>query len=59
MLTHPNARLTPLGREPLLRRHIHEWRPLSLLTAEAGIDLRMAYKLLVLYRSGGLAALVN
>jgi hypothetical protein len=50
MHTHPNARLTPLGRERLLRRHIHERRPLSVLAAEVGISLRTAYKWLARYR---------
>ena len=57
MHTHPNARLTPLGRERLLRRHIHDRCPLSVLAAEAGISLRTAYKWLARYRSGGAVAL--
>jgi transposase InsO family protein len=59
MHTHPNARLTPIGRERLLRRHIHDRCPLSVLAAEAGISLRTAYKWLARYRSGGAAALVD
>ena len=59
MHTHPNARLTPLGRERLLRRHIEEHLPLPTLAAEAGISIRSAYKWLARYRSGGAAALVD
>ena len=59
MHTHPNARLTPLGRERLLRRHIHDRCTLSVLAAEAGISLRTAYTWLARYRSGGAAALVD
>ncbi len=33
MHTHPNVRLTPLGREWLLRRHIEQHLPLSVLAA--------------------------
>ena len=44
MHTHPNARLTSLGRERLLRRHIDQREPLAGLAAQAGISLRTAYK---------------
>ena len=44
MHTHPNARLTPLSRERLLRRHIDGGEPLKALAAQAGISLRTAYK---------------
>ena len=44
MHTHPNARLTPLGRERLVRRHIDERLPLADLAFQAGISLRTAYK---------------
>ena len=33
MYTHPNARLTPLGREGLLRRHIDHGESLAFLAA--------------------------
>jgi hypothetical protein len=38
------ARLTPLSRERLIRRHLDENLPLKALAAEAGISLRTAYK---------------
>nr|WP_245552562.1 IS481 family transposase [Cyanobium gracile] len=59
MHTHPNARLTPLGRERLLRRHIHHGEPLLLLATQAGISLRTAYKWLARYRSGGHTSLAD
>ena len=59
MHTHPNARLTPLGRERLLRRHIEEHLPLPTLAAQAGISIRTAYKWLARYRAGGASALVD
>ena len=59
MHTHPNARLTPLGRERLVRRHIDEHIPLAELARHAGISIRTAYKWLARYRSGGAAALVD
>jgi transposase len=59
MHTHPKARLTPLGRERLLRRHIEEHLPLLTLAAQAGINIRTAYKWLARYRSGGASALVD
>jgi hypothetical protein len=59
MPTHPNARLTPLGRERLLRRHIDHGVNLAFLAAQSGISVRSAYKWLARYRSGGAAALVD
>ena len=53
MHTHPNARLTPLGREQLLRRYLDQGEPLEVLAAQAGISLRTADKWLARYRSGG------
>jgi hypothetical protein len=50
MHTHPNARLTLLSRERLLRRHIDHGDPLAGLGAQAGISLRTAYKWLARYR---------
>ena len=41
----PMARLTPLSRELLIRRHLEERHYLNALAAEAGISLRTAYKL--------------
>jgi len=59
MHTHPNARLTTVSRERLLRRHIQDAEPLAGLAAQAWISLRAAYKRLGRYRSGGRAALVD
>ena len=59
MYTHPNARLTSLGRERLLRRYINHGESLTSLAAQAGISVRSAYKWLARYRSGGVAALVD
>jgi transposase len=59
MHTHPNARLTPLGRERLLRRHIDQGEPLAVLAAQTGISLRTAYKWLARYRSGGHTSLAD
>ena len=36
MHTHPNARLTPLGRDRLLRRHIEHGESLAFLAAQVG-----------------------
>ena len=59
MHIHPNARLTPLGRERLLRRHIDHGEPLLALAGQAGISLRTAYKWLARYRSGGHTSLAD
>ena len=59
MHTHPNARLTALGRERLVRRHIDDAVPLAELASQAGISLRTAYKWLARFRSGGVTALVD
>jgi transposase len=59
MHTHPNARLTPVSRKRIVRRHIQEAEPLAHLAAQAGISLHTAYKWLSRYRSGGAAALVD
>ena len=59
MHTHPNARLTPVSRERLVRRHIQDAEPLAHLAAQAGVSLRTAYKWLSRYRCGGAAALVD
>jgi transposase InsO family protein len=53
------ARLTPLSRERLIRRHLDEHLPLKALAAEAGISLRTAYKWLARYRSGGHTSLAD
>ena len=59
MHTHPNARLTPLGRDRLLRRHIDHVENLDSLAAEAGISVRTAYKWLTRFRSGGASSLLD
>jgi transposase len=59
MHTHPNARLTAVSWERLVRRHIQDAEPLADLAAQAGISLRTAYKWLARYRSGGRTALVD
>jgi hypothetical protein len=59
MHTHPNARLTPLGRERLLCRHIDHGESLISVSALAGMSARTAYKWLARYRSGGASALVD
>jgi len=59
MHTQPNARLTPLGRERLVHRHIDEHVPLAELPFQAGISLRTTYKWLARFRSGGPVALVD
>jgi len=59
MHSHPNARLTQRGRLQLVIQHLEEGRSLSELTAENGISLRCAYRLLARYRSGGVASLTD
>ena len=59
MHTHPNPRLTALGRELLVCRHIDAYVPLAKLALQAGFSLRTASKWLARFRSGGSAALVD
>ena len=59
MHSHPNARLTPISRERLIRRHLNEGKPLKALAAQAGISLRSAYKWLARFRDGGVTALAD
>ncbi len=59
MHTHPNARLTPIGRERLIRQHLDEGRSLAQLAADHGISERTARKWLARFRSGGPAALAD
>lgn len=59
MHSHPNARLTLISRERLIRRHLDEHQPLKALAVEAGISLRTAYKWLARFRSGGPACLAD
>ncbi len=59
MHTHPNARLTPIGRERLIRQHLDEGRSLAQLAADNGISERTARKWLARFRSGGPSALAD
>jgi len=59
MHSHPNARLTPIGRERLICRHLDDGVPLKALASQAGISLRSAYKWLARFRAGGIAALAD
>jgi transposase-like protein len=59
MHTHPNARLTPIGRERLIRQHLDEGTGLAQLAAGHGISERTARKWLARFRSGGPAALAD
>ena len=59
MHTHPNARLTPIGRERLIRQHLDEGRSLVQLAGEHGISERTARKRLARFRAGGPAALAD
>jgi transposase len=59
MHTHPNARLTGIGRERLVRRHIDQGIPLADLACQVGISLSTAYKWLARFRSGWAAELVD
>jgi transposase InsO family protein len=59
MHSHPNARLTPIGRERLICRHLDDGVPLKALASQAGISLRNAYKWLARFRAGGIAALAD
>jgi len=44
MPRHPMARLTPLSRERLIRRHLEERHSFKALAAEAGISILTAYQ---------------
>ena len=59
MHTHPNAQLTPLSRERLLRRRIDHSDFLADFAAQAGISLRTADKWLARYPSGSATALAD
>ena len=59
MNVHKNARLTPQGRDLLVRRITEEgWRIVDAANA-AGISERQSYRWLARYRSGGAAALAD
>jgi transposase len=59
MHRHPLARLTPISRERVIRRHLDEGVPLKALAAQAGIRLRSAYQWLARFGDGGVAALAD
>lgn len=59
MHSHTLARLTPISRERLIRRHLDEGVPLKALAAQAGISLRSTYKWLARYREGRVTALAD
>jgi len=50
MDTQPNARLSLLGRERLLRLYIDHGEGLVFLADQSGISVRTAYKWLARYR---------
>ncbi len=50
MHTHPNARLTPIGRERLIRRYLEEGRSLAQLATDHGLSERTARKWLARFR---------
>ena len=59
MNAHKNARLTPFGRELMIRRILEERWPAVKAAQAAGVSERTAYKWLARYRGGGTAALHN
>lgn len=59
MHTHTYARLTPFGRERLIRQHLDDGSSLAQLAAEHGISERTARKRLARFRSGGPAELAD
>jgi hypothetical protein len=56
MHSHHLARLRPISRERLFRRHLDEGVPLKVLAAQAGDNLHSAYKSLGRCREGDVAA---
>jgi hypothetical protein len=44
MHSHPNARLTPISRERLIRSPLDEGESLEALAAQTWISMRSAYK---------------
>ncbi len=55
MNIHKNAKLTPKGREEMVRRM--QSQPVSVVAAGFGVSVRTAYKWQQRYRQGGVAAL--
>jgi len=53
MYSHPNARLTQMGRLRLVNQHLDHGYSLKKLAAENGNSLRSAYRWLARYLSGG------
>ncbi|WP_216905516.1 leucine zipper domain-containing protein [Synechococcus sp. CCY 0621] len=59
MHTHPNARLTPIGRERLIRQHLEKGRSLAPLGADHAISDSTARQWLARFRSDGPTALAD
>ncbi|MGC5197945.1 leucine zipper domain-containing protein [Aphanothece microscopica] len=59
MHSHPLARLTPISRQRLIRRHLDVGVPLKALATQAWISLCSAYKWLARFRDGGPTALAD
>src|SRR5438046_7739978 len=57
MNVHHNARLTPRGREAVVRRIIDHHLPAKLVAAEAGVSERTVRKWLTRFRSEGIVGL--
>ena len=59
MNTHKNSRLTPKGREILVRRILNEGLRIEEAAQAAGISVRTAYKWLSRYRAEGIEGLYD
>ena len=58
-MAHPNERLTPLGRDLLVRRIVEDGWPVPVAAARLGVARATAYKWLARYRAFGPAGLVD
>lgn len=56
-MSHPNARLSPLGRRTLVERILIEGRPVAQVAAEMGVSRQSAYKWLGRFTAEGEAGL--
>ena len=59
MNVHKNARLTPFGRERLVKQVLERVLTPAAASAAAGVSLRTTYKLVARYRKEGLAGLCD
>lgn len=59
MHTHPNTRLTPIGRERLIQQQLDAGSSLEQLAADHGTSERTARKWLVRFRTGRSTALAD